>query len=309
MLQFTDQEKETIGQKMMEQFEAGNFDKLSRFAASVDLLPADMTNIKAVKWKEQPQLIGAPKWIKMARIVGYDKRESIQLKTARTKTFKYVVSQLETAQQNSLSKMLVDDAGIGKTVAAQWYAENNKYAFYIDCSDNPNKARFIRALSQSLGIGRNGKLNDLLDDSIYMLRQLVNPILIFDEYGDLEDTTVLIQKRLYNSLKGICAFYKIGADGMKKKITRGIENEKLGYVEVFSRDGRSYNKVTPQLMDERVSFYREQAHDIAIENGLTKSEANEISTMLTKGGQLNDMRFVENAVKGFLKQKQAHHEN
>jgi hypothetical protein len=303
MIQFTTKEKEIIASKLMEQFTASHFDKMARFAASVDLVPADMTNISKSTWKEQPYLIGDAKWVKIARIVGFDKRKDISLKTAQTDTFKYMINQLTMTQQDSLANMMVDDAGLGKTVAATWYAANNKYAFLIKCDNNPKKTNFIRALAQSVGIGRDGRLEELLEDTIYILRQMENPILILDEAGDLEDSAILVLKRLYNALKGICAFYLIGADGMRKKIKTGVANEKLGFIEVFSRFGRNFKKVTPELFDEKITFYKRQAMDISLANGLSKDEAVQIAKLITKGGQLNDMRFVESAVKGFLKQK------
>ena len=206
-------------------------------------------------------------------------------------------------QRDSLSSMLVDDAGIGKSMAAKWFVKNNKYAFRIDCSDHNNKSSLIRAIAQTVGVGSDGKLNDLLSDSIYALQQMELPILIFDEAGDLEDKAYLILKRLYNALEGSCGFYLIGADGMKRKIKSGVATGRLGFVEVFSRFRRNFKKVTPDLLDEKVTFYKQQAIDIATANGLNNEEAQAIAKMLTRNGKLNDMRFVEDAIKGFLKRK------
>lgn len=308
MLQFSTTEKETIASLIMKEAEGGGFVSLSDFARKKGLLPADMTNIKAAKWKEQPHLIGEAKWINLARIAGFDKRQDVSLKIAQTETVRYVVAQLKSAQQESLANMLVDDAGLGKSIAAEWYCKNNRYAFHIDCCSNPSKATFIRAIAQAVGAGRNGKLNDLLDDAIYTLRQMENPILILDEAGDLEHASILLLKRLYNALKGICGFYMIGADGFKKKIKTGVANEKLGFVEVFSRYGRNFKRITPELFEERVNFYRHQAIEMAYANGLTKDEAAQIAKMVTKGGQLNDMRFIADKIKGVIKQKQTRHE-
>jgi hypothetical protein len=303
MLQFTTQEKQQISDSLMKLYESGNFESMSKFATSVDLLPADMTNISKNKWQLEPHLIGDSKWIKIARIVKFDRRQIATWKVAETATFKYTVGQLTMTQEDSMANMLVDDSGLGKTVAAEWYAKNRKYAFNIDCCANPNKALFIRAIAQAVGVGRYGKLNDLIEDTIYALRQMDNPLLILDEAGDLEHPSILILKRFYNALKGVCGFYLIGADGMKKKIKNGIANEKLGFIEVFSRYGRNFKKATPDLMDEKKVYYQEQAVQIALVNGLSTEEANQVAKMLTKNGQLNDMRWVENAVKGFLKRK------
>lgn len=302
MVQFTSQEKETIVQKFLNEVAASQFSP-SRFAGTVGLSPADITNISNRKYLAQPHLIGDAKWIKLARIAGFDKRQQHAWQVAETHTFKYMTKQLAIAQAESLSSMLVDDAGLGKSVAAKWYAKNKRYAFLIDCSDHSTKSCFIRAIAQAVGVGSQGKLNELLSDAIYAIRQMESPILILDEAGDLEDKAYLILKRLYNALEGDCGFYLIGADGMKRKIKNGVAGSKLGFVEVFSRFRRNFKKVTPELLDEKHNFYRTQAIAIAEANGLTKSEAESVAKMLTKNGQLNDMRFVADAVKGMLKLK------
>jgi hypothetical protein len=210
---------------------------------------------------------------------------------------------LDLAQSESLASILVDDAGIGKTVAAEWHAKNRRYSFHIDCCANPSKPTFVRAVAQALGIGRGGKLGDLIEDVIYTLRQMETPILILDEAGDLEHAAILALKRFYNALKGVCGFYMIGAEGLKKKIKLGVASDKLGFIEVFSRFGRDFKRVTPDVIDEKVRFYRKQATEIALANGLSREEAGAIGKMLIEGSQLKDMRFVETAVKGFLREK------
>lgn len=309
MLQFTTQEKETIVQKFLNEVANSHFSP-SKYATTVGLKAADMTNISNRKYIAQPHLIGDAKWIKLARIAGFDKRQQFDWKIAETHTLKYMTKQLSIAQTESLSSMMVDDAGLGKSVAAKWYAKNKKYAFVIDCSDHSTKSCFIRAIAQAVGVGSQGKLNELLSDAIYAIRQMESPILILDEAGDLEDKAYLILKRLYNALEGVCGFYLIGADGMKRKIKNGVAGGKLGFVEIFSRFRRNFKKVTPDLLDEKHDFYKAQAVAIAQANGLTKTEGEAIAKMLTKKGHLNDMRFVADAVKGILKIKQkSSHEN
>lgn len=303
MVNYTNAEKEQISKLIMLRYEESGFQSLSKFAKSLDLLSADMTNIKDRKYIANPSLIGDNKWIKLARIVRYDKRKVVEWKTANTAVFNYVWSQLEACQSESITAILCDDAGIGKTYAAEMYAKKNKYAFHVDCCANPGKASFVRAIAQAVGVGRYGKLNDLIDDSVYALSQMDNPILILDEAGDLEHNSILILKRLYNALKGVCGFYLIGADGMKKKINSGIMNEKLGFVEVFSRMGKSYKHIMPKLPQDKKSKMIEMAIQIGKANGLTEKELDILNKKMEAGNILNDLRMTERAIPILLKKR------
>lgn len=297
MVQYSNTEKEQISSLLMQRYDESGFDSLSKFAKSVDLLSADMTNIKDRKFIGNPSLIGDNKWIKIARIVRFDKRKTADWKTADTAVFDYVWKQLEACQNESITAILCDDAGIGKTYTAEIYAKKNKYAFHIDCCANPGKASFVRSIAQAVGVGRYGKLNDLIDDSVYTLSQMENPILILDEAGDLEHNAIMILKRLYNALKGVCGFYLIGADGMKKKINNGIINEKLGFIEIFSRFGKSYKSVLPKLPINKQKLIIEMAEKIAEANGLNAKEIAELKDIMVEDKILHDMRKAERFIK------------
>jgi hypothetical protein len=43
----------------------------------------------------------------------------------------------------------------------------------------------------------------------------------------------------------------MGADGLKAKIQRSIDNKKVGYTELFSRFGKRYGNVIPLEAEER----------------------------------------------------------
>lgn len=303
MLNYNQQEKEQISKLIMQKYEESGFDSLSKFAKSIDLLSADLTNIKDRKFIANSSLIGEPKWVKLARIVRFDKRKVNEWKTANTDVFQYVWDQLETCMEESITAILCDDAGIGKTYAAEMFAKKNKYAFHIDCCANPGKAAFVRSIAQAVGVGRYGKLNDLIDDSVFALSQMEQPILILDEAGDLEHNAILILKRLYNALKGNCGFYLIGADGMKKKIKSGIMNEKLGFVEVFSRMGKSFKHIMPKLPNDKKKKMIEMAIQIGKANGLTNTELDILRDKMAEGEVLSDLRKTERAIPILLKKR------
>ncbi len=58
----------------------------------------------------------------------------------------------------------------------------------------------------------------------------------------------------------------MGADGLRAKINRMVEHQKVGYAEIFSRYGGKYSKVTPDQEDDRREFLLEQARAVASVN-------------------------------------------
>jgi alkylated DNA repair dioxygenase AlkB len=70
-------------------------------------------------------------------------------------------------------------------------------------------------------------------------------------------------KALWNATERCCAWYMMGADGLKEKINRSKECNKVGYTEMLSRYGDRYSKVTPDDGKEREQFLNNQARIVA----------------------------------------------
>lgn len=107
------------------------------------------------------------------------------------------------------------------------------------------------------------------------------PLIILDEAGDLQYEAFLELKALWNATERCCAWYMMGADGLKEKITRSIECKKVGYTEMLSRYGDRYSKVTPDDGREREKFLKEQARVVAKVNA---PEGMDISQIVLKSG-------------------------
>ena len=89
------------------------------------------------------------------------------------------------------------------------------------------------------------------------------PLIILDEAGDLQYEAFLELKALWNASEGACGWYMMGADGLRAKIRRNIDGEKVGYTEIFSRFGQRFNRITPENEKERIAFELEQAVQVA----------------------------------------------
>lgn len=202
-------------------------------------------------------------WISIARRLNVELHDRMEWKPATTPTYLYIMAQLEFAQTSCISGILCDIPNIGKTFTARLYASSHKNAVYIDCSQVKSKHKLIRKIGKEFGVDTKGRYNDVYEDLVYYLRSIDHPLIILDEAGDLQYEAFLELKALWNATERCCAWYMMGADGLKEKINRSIECKKVGYTEMLSRYGDRYSKVTPDDGKEREKFLREQARIVA----------------------------------------------
>lgn len=298
-LTFTESEKLQISEKIIEGFKRSGFASQARYARSIGLDKADISNLKGKKWQTSPQLIGAQKWVRMARASGFVKNEEQKWTTAETKVKRFVDRQLTICKQLGFTSILVDEAGIGKTYACREFATHTPSVFYLDCSNYRTRTRFIEAIARVVGIQPSGRYDDILADSIYSLSMIDSPLVILDEAGDLEDKAMMEFRRMYNSLEGRCGFYLVGSDGLKARIERGLRLKKAGYKEVFSRFGKNFSRIMPLQLQDQVQEYREMGEEILKINGITeKGEIAEILTKLNNNG-VKDLRTINREVRKY----------
>ena len=202
-------------------------------------------------------------WICIARRLNVSLADEMEWKAAETPTYIFITEQLTMCQESGVSAILCDMANIGKTFTARTYVKTHRNAVYVDCSQVKSKLRLIRFIAREFGINTNGRYADVYDDLVFYLKTLENPLIILDEAGDLQYEAFLELKALWNATERCCAWYMMGADGLKEKINRSIECKKVGYTEMLSRYGDKYSKVTPDDGKEREVFQKAQAAMVA----------------------------------------------
>jgi len=108
------------------------------------------------------------------------------------------------------------------------------------------------------------------------LSVLESPLIVLDEAGDLEYSTLLIIKELWNASEGNAGWYMMGADGLKAKINKGINNRKVGFAELFSRFSEKFITLSPNGLDDRRKFYVQLIGDVATANATAKNNVNKL---------------------------------
>lgn len=217
----------------------------------------------AIKNGQTDRVLSDANWISIARKLGVSLRGEIEWKVAKTPTFQFITAQLEACQSSGISAILCDLPNIGKTFTARHYVKTHANAIYIDCSQVKTKLKLIRKIAAEFGVDSKGRYSDVYGDLVFYLRSIEQPLIILDEAGDLQYEAFLELKALWNATERCCAWYMMGADGLKEKINRSIECRKVGYTEMLSRYGDRFSKVTPDNGEDRRAFLLEQARIVA----------------------------------------------
>lgn len=270
-MEITDDIKKRIAQAIAD--DRGNYPSDSRHATALGISPSVYNAIKKGNYERQ---VSDANWTGMARRLGVRLREEPEWKAAVTPTYAFISRQLGMCQEGGLSAILCDIPNIGKTFTARLYVKQHRNAVYVDCSQAKTKVRLVRCIAKEFGVGAYGRYDDVYEDLVAYLRTIDTPLVILDEAGDLSHEAFLELKALWNATERCCAWYMMGADGLKEKINRAIEGKKVGYTEMLSRYGSCYSKVTPDDAGEREKFLKAQAAAVAKLNAPAGSDIRRI---------------------------------
>lgn len=251
-----------------------NYPSDAKHAASLGITTSVYS---AVKNGQTDRVLSDANWISIARKLGVSLRGEIEWKAARTPTYQFITAQLEACQSSGISAILCDLPNIGKTFTARHYVKTHPNAVYVDCSQVKTKLKLVRKIAAEFGVDSKGRYSDVYEDLVYYLGSIDRPLIILDEAGDLQYEAFLELKALWNATERCCAWYMMGADGLKEKINRSIECKKVGYTEMLSRYGDRYSKVTPEDGKERAKFLMEQARIVAKLNAPEGIDAGDIA--------------------------------
>lgn len=246
----------------------------SEAARRIGVSPATITNIVNGKWDN---ISGA--WLKVQNFV----MEYLDTwNVAKTPNYLVVQNICFHAQAVGTSRAISFRAGSGKSFAAKDYANNSRNAFYICAMGDMSKRQMLKKLCRVMGLEYSYRIGDMLDDITEHIKTIQKPLIIIDEFDELDNRAMRIFKDIYNRCK--CGFVLIGGMHLKKKIMRGVQNNRQSFNEIYSRLGREFYALNNNGGDA--------IQLICEANGIVEQETIERIIQIAKG----DLRKVEHEI-------------
>lgn len=255
-----------------------------------------------LKKGERQGLLSPSQWLNIGRKLGVMLGGSVW-NSVETDIYVAMESDFKFCQSEAEALMLVEDCGIGKTHCAKLLVSKMQNAFYIDASQYKSKRLFIKALAREIGSGAEGHYSEILANLKYYINALGNVFICIDEAGDLDYPAFLELKGLINGTMGRCGWFMMGADGLRAKVERGINNRKVGYKEIFDRFSAKFRNYIPDAPEDKREFYEKLFRDVAEHNIEDKSKINQlVKKCLGKTGKAGNeetksLRYLKTLIK------------
>ena len=292
------QEVVTALERDMKQRESKSQAEYSRYIKNLLNIPFDASAFSTIKKVDGRNAIKETSWLKLVTHFGLVRND---WQTAKTATFNTIQTALELCQQKGLWRILCDRAGIGKTYAAQVYAEEHKGSvIFVDCAQHTTISSFVSAIGRQVGVPTQRTTNaqwEMITDTLILMDK---PLLILDEMGDVDEKVLGLLKGLYNKAdrRGFLGIgvYGMGADNLKQRLENGRLYKKRSYAETWSRFGDIINTLNfSTIPEESMSEYREELTAI-IDANLPKEIADQRTKIINSCFRTGAVRAVKNAI-------------
>ena len=196
---------------------------------------ATVINIRKDKWDD----ISDDMWRKVGKQLGW--RASGKWNIVPTRNYKTLMALFAEAQDYSAVLAITGKPGTGKSATATEYAGGHRNVHVIACSEYFNRKTFLSKILIAMGRENSGyTVNEMLDLIVETLMKQREPLLILDEADKLNDQVLYFFISLYNLLKDKCGIVLMSTNYLEKRLKRGVDNNKKGYKEIFSRIGRKF---------------------------------------------------------------------
>ena len=209
----------------------------NKVAKRVGVSSATISQIINDNW----QLIKPEMWRKIKVQLKLD----INWKTAPTRMFNDLNQILLAAQTRQLTVAFSHQAGTGKTHLFNAYQKAESNVIYVEGTRTMSKKTYIQKLLTNAGQDAFGTTQELMQQFIEHVSELENPLIIIDQFDKLKENTFDLFMDFYNELYGHCGFVISGVVALEKRILKGVQRNKIGYEEIWSRMNRKFISLHP----------------------------------------------------------------
>ncbi|HUH35114.1 MAG TPA: ATP-binding protein [Moheibacter sp.] len=243
-----------------------------------------------IKKGETERILSDTLWLQIGRKLEVSLKK-YTWNTVRTAIYSAIEEMLLECQVKQSSFILAEDCGIGKTHSAKHIANRMHNTFYVDCSQAKTKQLLVRTIAKTVGLDSTGRYIDVKENLKYYINQLETPVIILDEFGDLEYSSFLEIKELWNGTE--CGWLAMGAQGLRAKMDNGILRQKVGFHEIFDRFSSGYVELIPTDPAQNKQYFQELLTQVATANCANKSAIPSIvKRCLDKGQKLRTLNTL-----------------
>ena len=188
---------------------------------------------------ENWNLINEKMWRNVGWQVGWTNREP--WKNGETALYQKLEKVLQDAKMYSNIHALTAEAGTGKTHTFKEFTLCTPETFLLQCNEFWNRKAFMGELLKAMGRDSSGAtLNEMMHEIVTQLKVMDSPVIIMDEFDKVSDSVLFFFITLYNYLEDHCGLVMAATDHLQKRIKRGLQNNRKGYKEIYSRIGRRF---------------------------------------------------------------------
>ena len=207
---------------------------------------ATISNIINGKWEN----IGDAMWNSIANQFRGKSSEKWIVDTTTERMLK-MTKHYNDAKDHAIVFCLIGAAGSGKTTPAKLFADQQG-VFLVKCKEYLNRQSFLVELLESMGMKDcfGYTVHELMRKAIGVLNRSKNPVIILDEADKLTDQALCFFITIYNETEDKCGLIMQATDHLAKRIKRGVEQNKKGYKEIYSRIGRKFVDVPENSREE-----------------------------------------------------------
>lgn len=157
-----------------------------------------------------------------------------------TSNYQTLFKALQVVQSRNLSIGISENAGIGKSEVYKQYTRTYKNVIHVECKNYWSKKSYVKNLLTTVGIDPVGTTEELIHQFLDHVKGLKKPLIIIDQADKLKDPQLDLFMDFYNDLFGHCGFILSGVKSLKKRIIKGVQRDKMGYRELWSRIGSKF---------------------------------------------------------------------
>lgn len=186
-------------------------------------------------------------WRKIAKQIGFTLNP---WNIATTSVYNKLTAYFGDAQRNPKGiHAIVINAGLGKSITVKSYTAQNTSAYYVCCHRHMPIRILLRDMLKSMGKDSSGTIAEMLDNLVSYLERDNDPLFIIDEVDKLKDEVLEMFIDLENKLHGRCGLVFIATPFLQKRIKTGVERNKRGFAELYSRMKKVFWDLTPDVKE------------------------------------------------------------